>query len=96
MSVELISVLAGIIISLALEFIPGLEGWYAKFSPQQKRLVMLGALVLVVGGAFGLSCANLLAVFVCSTVGAWGAVVAFVAALVANQSVHLVLKKDAE
>ena len=94
MSVELISMLAGIVISLALEFIPGVEGWYNKFSPQQKRLVMLGALFLVVGGAFGLSCANLIAIFVCSTAGAWEAVVAFIAALVANQSVPLVLKKE--
>ena len=93
MSIELISALAGMVISLALEFIPGLEGWYAKFDPQQKRLVMLVALVLVVGGAFGLSCAGLVTAFVCNWFGAWQAVMAFIAALVANQSVHLVLKK---
>ena len=94
MSVELISAIAGILISLILEFVPGVEGWYNKFTPQQKRLVMLVALFIVVGGAFGLSCAGLLAIFVCSVAGAWQAVMAFIAALVANQSVHLVLKKD--
>ena len=94
MSVELISALAGMVLSIALEFIPGLEKWYAKFNPQEKRLVMLIALLLVVGGAFGLSCAGLFAAFACSWPGAWEAVMAFIAALVANQSVHFVLKKE--
>ncbi|MBE9479819.1 MAG: hypothetical protein IMY80_07620 [Chloroflexi bacterium] len=94
MTVELISAIAGILISLILEFVPGVEGWYNKFSKQQKRLVMLVALFVVVGGAFGLSCANLIAIFACTTFGVWQAVMAFIAALVANQSVHLVLKKD--
>ena len=94
MEVSAISAIAGILISLVLEFIPGVEGWYAKFTPQQKRLVMLGSLFLVVAGAFGLSCANLLEAFACSGDGAWTAVLAFVAALVANQSVHLLLKRE--
>lgn len=94
MTVELISALAGILISLAFEFIPGVEGWYNGLPKQYKRLFMVGALALVVGGAFGLSCANLLALFPCTGAGAWLAVQAFVAALVANQSVHLVLKKE--
>ena len=94
MSVDLISAIAGILISLAFEFVPGVEGWYGKLSEQYKRLFMVGALFVVVGGAFGLSCANLLAFFPCTGAGAWLAVQAFIAALVANQSVHLVLKKE--
>ena len=94
MSASAISAIAGIIISLALEFIPGLDAWYAKFTPQQKRLVMLISLAVVVGGAFGLSCTNLMAVFACTVAGGWSAVMAFIAALVANQSVHLIIKKD--
>ena len=94
MSVELISAIAGILISLILEFVPGVEAWYHKFAPQQKRLVMLVALFVVVGSAFGLSCAGLLAIFVCTGAGAWEAVMAFIAALVANQSVHLIIKKN--
>ena len=94
MEVSAISAIAGILVSLVLEFIPGVEGWYAKFTPQEKRLVMLGSLFLVVAGAFGLSCANLVEAFACSGAGAWTAVLAFVAALVANQSVHLLLKKE--
>lgn len=95
MSVELISAIAGIILSLAFEFIPGFEKWYGGQSEQYKRLFMVAALVLVVGGAYGLSCAGLIAMFPCTGAGAWLAVQAFIAALVANQSVHLVLKKDA-
>ena len=94
MSVELISAIAGIILSLLMEFIPGFKAWYDKFDPQYKRLFMLGALFVVVAGAFGLSCAGLLAIFPCTVSGAWLAVQALIAAVVANQSVHLVLKRD--
>jgi len=96
MSVELISAIAGILLSLLFEFVPGFEKWYGALEVQYKRLFMVGALLLVVGGAFGLSCAGLLGWFPCTTAGAWLAVQAFIAALVANQSVHLVLKKDGE
>ena len=93
MSVELISASAGILISLILDFVPGVQTWYAKFPAHKKRLGVLVALFVVVGGAYGLSCAGLLGFFACSGVGAWEALSAFIAALVANQSVHLVLKK---
>jgi hypothetical protein len=94
MSEELISASAGILISLILEFVPGVATWYAKFSAQQKRLVVLVALFAVVGGAYGLSCVGVLGFFACSGAGAWEALAAFIAALVANQSAHLVLKKE--
>lgn len=96
MSIELISAIAGIVLSLLFEFVPGFEGWYNKFDSQKKRLFMVGALFVVVAGAYGLSCANLLAFFPCTLAGAWIALQAFIAALVANQSVHLVLKKDGQ
>jgi len=96
MSVELISAIAGIILSLIFEFVPGFEKWYGGLDQQYKRLFMVGALFVVVGGAFGLSCAGLLAAFPCTGAGAWLAVQAFIAALVANQTVHLVFKKDQE
>lgn len=94
MSVELISAIAGIILSLVFEFVPGFEKWYGGLDAQFKRLFMVAALFLVVAGAFGLSCAGLLAWFPCTGAGVWSAVQAFIAALVANQSVHLVFKKD--
>ena len=94
MTVELISAIAGIILSLAFEFIPGFEKWYGALEPQVKRLFMVAALILVVGGAYGLSCSSLLAIFPCTVAGAWLAVQAFIAALVANQAVHLVFKRD--
>jgi len=94
MSVELISAIAGIVLSLFFEFVPGFDKWYGGLSQQYKRLFMLGALFVVVAGAFGLSCAGVVALFPCTGAGAWIAVQAFIAAVVANQSVHLVLKKD--
>ncbi len=93
MSVELISASAGILISLILEFVPGVSPWYTKFSAQQKRLGVLVALFVVVAGAYGLSCAGVFGFFACNSDGGWEALTAFIAALVANQSAHLVLKK---
>jgi len=94
MTVELISAIAGIVLSLAFEFVPGFDKWYDALGPQVKRLFMVATLVVVVGGAFGLSCAGLVALFPCTVAGGWIAVQAFIAALVANQTVHLVFKKD--
>jgi hypothetical protein len=94
MTPELITAIAGILLSLLFEFVPGFESWYGKFSKQQKRLFMVGALFLVVGGAFALSCLGIFAYFVCSGAGAWTALQAFILALIANQTVHLVFKKE--
>ena len=93
MTPEQIAILAGAFLAILFEYLPGLSGWYDPLSPQQKRLFMLGLMSVVTAVAFGLSCAGLFAVFACTWLGAWDALLALVAAVAANQGVHLLTKR---
>ena len=90
MTPELLAAAAGILLSLSFSYIPGLSTWYAAQDPTRKRLIMLAALVVITGGVFALSCANVFAWVTCDQAGATGLVTAFVLALVANQSTFLI------
>ncbi len=94
MTAEIIASIAGILLSLVFSFVPGLKQWYDSQTPQAKSLVMLGALVVVSAGAFGLSCAGWFDVpITCDQAGAEQLVGAFILALMANQSTYLVTRK---
>lgn len=79
---------AGILLSLAFSYIPGLSGWYDAQTAQTKALVMAGVLLVVAAGALGLSCANWGTYFECNKVGLQSAIEVFIAALIANQAVY--------
>ncbi len=91
-AVEL-SAIAGVVLSLVLEYVPGVAGWYGKLEATKKRLTVLGLLFVTAGVAYGLSCVAVLDKFVCSGGGAWEAFLVFIAAVVANQAIHLVVKR---
>jgi len=93
MSVEVISSIAGIVVSLMFEYVPGLREKYNELSDNYQKLIMLVVLLSVVLGAFVLSCAGLSSYYECSTAGLWDVVRAFIAALIANQSTHRILPK---
>lgn len=93
MSVEAITATAGVVLAILFEYVPGLKDWYGALKDNYQRLVMLGVLLAVVAGAFGLSCYGKLAYFECSEAGVWAAIQAFIAALVANQSTHRILPR---
>jgi len=94
MTTELLTSIAGILLSLAFNFIPGLNDWYNKQASEYKRLIMLGALVIVAGASFGLSCAGLFGIDLsCDQAGAEKIIISFVLALVANQSTFLITPK---
>jgi hypothetical protein len=95
MTAEQLSALAGVILSLAFSYLPGLAPWFDKLEPTVKRLVMAALLLVVAAGAFGLSCAGVLDAAVCTRVGAWSVLNVFVAALVANQATYLISPKPA-
>src|SRR5579859_78350 len=79
---------AGVVLSLAFSFVPGLAPWLAKKDPTWKRLTVLIAVVVVAGAAFGLSCANVQGLpfkVECSQAGAVGLAEAVFACLVASQ-----------
>ena len=66
MSAELLSTIAGAILSLLFSYVPGLSGWYQKLGENgdgvdggtARRLFMLGLLVLTAAGAYGLACSG--------------------------------------
>jgi putative flippase GtrA len=93
MSPEQISAVAGVVLALVFEYFPVLSTWYEQKDEGTKRQVMLGAMVLVVAVAYGLSCANFLSLWVCTVDGAWQAVLALISAVVANQGTHMLIKK---
>jgi hypothetical protein len=85
---EQLAMVAGVILSLAFSYIPGVSDWYAQRDGTEKRLIMAGLLLAVAAGAFGLSCAQVLSTVTCTRDGALGLVYAFIAALVANQTAY--------
>ncbi len=90
-----LSAIAGVVLSLAFSYIPGLSGWFDAKEPTAKRLIMAGLLLVAAAAIFGLSCAGVLTVATCDQNGALGLVSAFIAALVANQSTYLISPKPA-
>jgi hypothetical protein len=95
MTPEQIGVIAGIVISIGFEYIPGLHDWYNNLINNYQRLVMLGVLFLVTAVLFGLGCAGLLSQYwACTTAGAFEALKVFIAAVIANQATYLVLPKQ--
>ncbi len=95
MTSDQLSALAGVALSLAFSYLPGLRDWYAGQEAQSKALVMLAALAVVCLLAFGLSCAGLQQIVPCSQPGAWSLVTAFVAAAVANQATYSLTRRIA-
>ena len=91
MTLEQLTIFTGVVVSLGLAYVPGLSGWYDTLSRQQKGLIALGIGLVVVAGAFGLSCAALRTDFVCDQKGAWEAVNLFFAYAVANQVTYLAI-----
>jgi hypothetical protein len=97
MTAEQLAVIAGAILSLAFSYIPGLKNRYEPLSEEVKRLVMLGLLVLVVAGVFGLACSRfgvyLGIAIACDEPGLVGLVWSLVLAVMANQSTYLITPK---
>ncbi len=93
MNAELLSAIAGSLLSLLFSYVPGASDWYGGLEPTKKRLVMLVALVLAALGAFALSCADVYNLVSCDREGVIKIVEAFYAALVANQATYLISPK---
>ena len=97
MTPELLSTAAGIVLSLAFAYVPGLAPKYDALDSTVKRLIMAGLVFLVALGLFGAGCANLALFGVdpvqCTQAGALNLFELFVAALVANQATFLLATK---
>lgn len=86
---DLLALVAGVILSLAFSYVPGLNTKFAVLDPIYKRLIMLVLLLITAGGVYGLSCAGLLSYVTCDQGGAWLLLGIFIRAAVANQSAYL-------
>jgi hypothetical protein len=90
---EMLIGFASVILALLFDWLPGLQSWYDKFGNGQKRGLMAGLLVIVTGGAFGLSCAGWLATgWLCNGTGIQNAVFLLVLAIAINQGIHNLAK----
>jgi hypothetical protein len=85
---QLLSALAGIALSLAFSYIPGLREWFQALTGEWKRVTLLAALLAVSGAIYGLSCAAIVNAVSCDQAGAIGLAQAFLLALIANQSAY--------
>lgn len=90
MTVELLSAIAGVILSLLFSYVPGLHTWYDKLTADTKRLVMLAVLAFTAGAIYGFSCAGIYNLVPCTRDGLIALVEIFVMALIANQSTYLI------
>ena len=91
----LLASIAGILLSLAFAYVPGLSDWYANQTAQIKSLVMLLALVGAAFGSYAAACWQLFDIpgLTCDDGGARVLVSAFIMALAANQSTYLATRK---
>ena len=97
MSPEAIAAIAGFVLSLLLEYLPWFSKWYNDKENNLQKLIVLGLGFVVVYGAFGLGCGGLITPYwSCSWLGAWSALLAFLAYLGVNQATYLVLPKRAK
>ena len=81
--------LAGILISLAFSYVPGLKEKYAALDAQRKALVMLGALLAACVVIFAAGCLDYLNYVSCDMIGVKALVSIFITAAVANQATYL-------
>lgn len=88
-----LAAVAGVVLSLACSYIPGLSDWFATLDSNKKRLAMAVLLLVSAVGVFGLSCGNLIATITCDRAGVMGLIQAFIAALIANQATYLISPK---
>lgn len=99
MNPELLSSMAGAILSLLASYVPGLNTAYDKLSPTAKRLVMalLVTVAAVISAAWSCSSPDTQeAIDVCMAGSGWRTYAqSIIAALVANQATHRISPGDA-
>ena len=80
--------------SLILEYVPYASDWYGKLDKRWKRGVQALGLLLVSAGVYGLACADIIGGISCDQNGVILMSLTWIWALVANQTTHLIVKKD--
>lgn len=98
MSAEVLVGLAGVVLAILFEYVPGLTDWYNQLKNNYQRLLMLGMLVVVAGVVFGLNCegwfAGKIPVVECSQEGIEELIWLVVVAVASNQGTHRILPRS--
>ena len=85
---NLLVMIAGVVLSLAFGYVPGLREWYAALDGVRKAQVMAGVLLVAAGGVFAAACYSPWQLATCDEAGFWQLVELFIAALIANQATY--------
>jgi hypothetical protein len=94
MTPELLASIAGVVLSLAFSYVPGLNVRFALLEPTVKRLIMAGLIVLVGAAAYGLSCVGWWATVTCDQAGIETLIAAVIAALISSQATYMLSPAD--
>jgi len=92
MTLDKLTALVGIVVSLAFSYFPGLSEWFDALEGNIKRLLQVAVAVVVAGAVFGLGCAGIVDGFACAWPGALDAAWLIVAFLIANQAAYQLTK----
>jgi hypothetical protein len=91
MTIDLLALIVGVILSLMFSYVPGLAPKFQALIPETKRLIMAALLFLSAAAVYGLSCGGVLESLwpglgiACTQIGALALVRIFILSLVANQ-----------
>jgi phosphoglycerol transferase MdoB-like AlkP superfamily enzyme len=94
LSADVLAGLAGMVISLACSYVPGIAPLWGTLDGAWKRLVMAVMLIVVSIVIVVLACAGVLQGVECSRNGVWAVLSALFSALVVNQSVYAITAKS--
>lgn len=92
---DILASVSGVLLSLAFSYIPGLHEKFNALETIYKRLVIMGLLLIVAAGLFGMSCAGIVefaAGAVCDRAGLVELLRALFLAFVANQATYAFVK----
>lgn len=94
MDAAFLSQIAGVLLSLAFSYVPGLREWYDGFDSPRKALFMAGLLFLAASVIFAAACGGIYATGIsCTQDGALSLIKVFIAALIANQGAYALFSK---
>lgn len=88
LSIDVIAGLAGSLLSLAFNYIPGLREKYAVLPEVKKSWIMALSLLVAVGLIIGISCLNIWVLTPCTKMGIFDVLKLLGIALVTNQSIY--------
>jgi hypothetical protein len=79
---------AGIALSLAMSYIPGLRDKWATLQPDVKRAILAGIMLAISVGIFAAGCGGILKNVPCDQTGALGLLRVLAVGLIANQTTY--------